>query len=123
MPNCSSNLNRVTINRRAVQSAIRCVQNYVRNLFFFQRDFFTDNGISMLLSAMNAASSVCEDSLFDLGNSVLPEGHEIVIRDLKKAHDFVVVRQKDARATSGRWFGVSSVESSIVGESPSHHVV
>ena len=49
--------------------------------------------------------------------SVLPDGHEAILVDLKKAYDVVVVRRKDARDTSERWFGVRSVESSEVGES------
>ena len=36
--------------------------------------------------------------------------------DLRKAYDVVVVRRKEARDTSERWFGVRSVESSEVGE-------
>ena len=36
--------------------------------------------------------------------------------DLKKAYDVVVVRRKEARDTSERWFGERSVESSEVGE-------
>ena len=37
--------------------------------------------------------------------------------DLMKAYDAVVVRRKEARDTSERWFGVRSIESSEVGES------
>ena len=36
--------------------------------------------------------------------------------DLRKAYDVVVVRQKEARVTSERWFGDRSVESYEVGE-------
>ena len=36
--------------------------------------------------------------------------------DLRKAYDAVVVRRKEARDNSERWFGVRSIESSEVGE-------
>ena len=47
---------------------------------------------------------------------MLPEGYDATVVDLRKAFDAVVVRRKDARDTSERWFGVRSVESSEVGE-------
>ena len=47
---------------------------------------------------------------------MLPEGYAVVVSDLKKAYDVVVVRRKDAPDTSERWFGVASVESSGVRE-------
>ena len=48
--------------------------------------------------------------------NVLPDGYEATLVDLKKAYDVVVVRWKEARDTSERWFGVRSVELSEVGE-------
>ena len=47
---------------------------------------------------------------------VLPEGFEATLVDLRKAYDAVVVRRKEARDTSERWFGVRSIESSEVGQ-------
>ena len=63
IPRFQINLDRVTIDRRAIDSAVCCVQSFVRDPLFTQRDFFTDNGISMLRSAVNVAGSVCEDSV------------------------------------------------------------
>ena len=75
---------------------------FVRDPLFIQRDFLTDNGISMLLSAVNVAGSVCEDSVYDPRTVILPEGYAAVVADLKKAYGVVVVRWKDARDTSER---------------------
>ena len=111
------NLDRVTISHRSIDSTICCVQSYVRNPVFIQRDLLTDKGISMLLSAVNIAGSVCDDSVYDQWNRILPEGYDAVVQDLKKAYDVFVVCQKDARDTSERWFGVAGVESSVVRES------
>ena len=117
------NLDRVTIDRRAIDSAVSCVQSFVRDLLFTQRDFFTDNGISMLLSAVNVAGSACEDSVYDPWAAICPEGYAAVVSDLRKAYDVVVVRRKEARDTSERWCGVASVASSAVGESSGHQAV
>ena len=77
----------------------------------------------MLLSAVNVADSVCEDSVFDPWTVISPEGYAAVVADLKRAYDVVVVRRKDARDTSERWFGVASVASSVVGEPSGQQVV
>ena len=71
----------------------------------------------MLLSAVNIAGSVCEDSISNPWNLILPERYGAVGYDIKKAYDVVMLRRKDARDTSERWFGVASVDSSVVGES------
>ena len=77
----------------------------------------------MLLSAVNVASSVCEDSVYDPWAVISPEGYAAVVSDLKRAYDVVLVRRNDARDTSERWFGVASVASSVFGESPGQHAV
>ena len=77
----------------------------------------------MLLSAVNVAGSVCENSVYDQWTVILPEGYATVVVDLKRAYDVVVVRLKDARDTSERRFGVASVESSAVGESSGQQAV
>ena len=117
------NLDRVTIDRRAIDSAVCFVQTFVRDPLFTQRDFFTDNGISMLLSAMNVAGSVCEESVYDPWAVICPEVYAAVVSDLQKAYDVVVVRRKEARDTSERWFVVASVASSAVEESSGQQAV
>ena len=71
----------------------------------------------MLLSAVNIAGSVCEDSVYGPWNGILPEGYDAVVWHSKKAYDVVVARRKDARDTSERCFGVVSVEFSVVRKS------
>ena len=73
----------------------------------------------MLLNAVNIAGSVCEDSIYNPWNIILPEGYRAVVDDVKKAYNVVVLRRKDARDTSERWFGVASV----VGESSGQQAV
>ena len=60
--------------------------------------------------------SVCDQSTSEPWANVLPEGNEAALKDLRKAYDVVNFRQKEARDTSERWFGVRNVESSEVGE-------
>ena len=102
IPGFRLNLDRVNIDRRSIDSVICCAQSVVRDPLFTQRDFFTDNGISMMLSAVNVAGSVCEDSVYDPWAVISPEGYAAVVADLERAYDVVVVRRKDARDTSER---------------------
>ena len=117
------NLDRVTIDRRSIDSAICCVQGFVRDPLFTQRNFFTDNGVLTLLSAVNLAGGDCEDCVYDPWTVILPEWYAAVVYDLKRAYDVVVFRRKDAADTSERWFGVASVESSVVAESSGQQAV
>ena len=63
-----------------------------------------------------AAGFILDKSTYEPWANVLPEGYEATVVDLKKAYDAIVVRRKNARDTSERWFGVRSVEAFVVGE-------
>ena len=104
------------LDRRVVEKSIACIQHFVRSPRFTQRDFFSDNGINLPVFALNVAGSIRDQSTSELWVSVLPEGYEAALVDLKKVYDAVVVRRKEARDTSERCFGVRRVESSEVGE-------
>ena len=116
LPAFAVSLDGLALNRRVVETSIACVQSFVRSPRFTQRDFFSDNGITLLVSAVNAAGSLRDISTCEPWANVLPEGCQANLFDLKKAYDAVVVRRKDARDTSRSYFGVRSVESSQVGE-------
>ena len=116
LPAFTVKLTGIGLSRRLVEKSIACVQDFVRSPRFTQRDFFSDNGVNLLVSAVNAAGSMRDQSSCEPWASVLPDGYEATLVDLRKAYDVMVVRRKEARDTSERWFGVHSVESSEVGE-------
>ena len=116
LPAFTVSLNGTALHRQVVEKSISCVQDFVRSPRFTQRDFFSDNGINLLVSAVNAAGSVRDQSTCEPWANVIPEGYEATLVELRKAYDAVVVRRKEARDTSERWFGVRSIESSEVGE-------
>ena len=116
LPAFTVNLNGIGLNHRLVEKSIACVQDFVRSPRFTQRDFFSDNGVNLLVSAVSAAGSMRDQSTCEPWASVLPDSYEAKLVDLRKAYDVVVVRRKEARDTSERCFGVRSVESSEVGE-------
>ena len=116
LPAFTVKLNGIALSRRLLEKSIACVQDFVRSPGFTQRDFFSDNGINLLVSAVNAAGSMPDQSTCEPWASVLPDSCVATLVDLRKKYDVVVVRRKDTRDTSERWFGVRSVESSEVGE-------
>ena len=106
LPAFTVSLNGIALNRRVVERSIACVQSFVRSPRFTQRDFFSYNGINLLVCAIDAAGSIRDQSNCEPWANVLREGYEATLVDLRKAYDAVVVRRKEARDTSKRWFGV-----------------
>ena len=102
LPAFTVSLNGIALNRRVVERSIACVQSFVRSTRFTQPDFFSDNGINLLVSAIDPASSIRDQSNCEPWVNVLPEGYEATLVDLRKAYDAVVVRRKEARDTSER---------------------
>ena len=99
-----------------METSIACVQSFERSTRFIQRDFSSDNGITLHVSAVNAAGAVRDIPTRELWANVLPEGYEPTFVVLKKVYVAVVVMRKTARDTSERWFGVRCAESSVIGE-------
>ena len=116
LPAFTVNLDGVALNRRVVEKSIACTQSFLRSPRFTQRDFFSDNGISLLVFVVKVAVSIRDQSTSEPWANVLPKGCEATLVDLRKAYDAVVVKRKDAEDTSRRRFGVRSVDSSDVEE-------
>ena len=58
---------------------------------FTQRDFFSDNEIGLLVSAISAAGTIREESSYEPWANVFPEAYEVSVLDLMRAYDAVVV--------------------------------
>ena len=63
------NLDRVMICEDEVQSAIPCVQDFVRSPHFTQRIFFSDSGIAMLAESAAISDRITHSAIFE------PWGH------------------------------------------------
>ena len=59
------------LNGRLVEAPTACVHSFVRSPRFTQRDFFSDNGISLLVSAVNVAGSFRDKSTHEPWTNVL----------------------------------------------------
>ena len=104
------------LNNQSTESSVACVQSFVELPRFTERDFFSDNGISLLTSAVIATATLREESSYEPWRNVLPAGYEATVNDLKNAYDAVVVRQSVALDASEIWRDLRSVKSSDIGE-------
>ena len=59
------NLDRVMICKDKVQSAILCVQDFVRSPHFTQRSFFSDSGIAMLTECAAISDRITHSAVFE----------------------------------------------------------
>ena len=101
LPAFTVSLNGIALNCLVVERSIACMQSFVRSPRFTQRDFFSDNGIKLLVSAIDAAGSIRDQSNSEPWANVLHEGYEATLVDLRKAYDAVVVRRKEAHQRDG----------------------
>ena len=76
LPAFTVSSNGVALNHRVVKASIACVQSFVRSPRFTQRYFFSDNGINVVLSVVNAAGSIRDQSTCKRWGNVLPECYD-----------------------------------------------
>ena len=94
----SVSLNGVAIDQKKVKRAVACVQDFVRNPLFTQRNFFSETGYSLLNTAIAAANAVRHSSEFDTWRAIAVEERS-VIADLKSCPEKVLLRKKTVKDT------------------------
>ena len=112
----------VAVIQEKVKVAVACVQDFLRQPLFTQRNFFSEIGISMLNTAVTAADVVRNSSKFDPWGAIDVEVGP-VIADLKSCRENLVTRRKAVKDTRERWFGAETVAPSAVGEAASRTTV
>ena len=75
LPAFTVSLNGIALSRRVVEKSTACIQDFVRSPRFTQRDFFSDNGSNLLVSAVNVAGSMRDQSTCEPWANVPPEGY------------------------------------------------
>ena len=108
-------LNGIAIDHEKVKGAVACVQDFVRQPLFTQRNFFSETGISMLNTAVTAAAAVRNSARFDTWGAIGAKAGP-VIADLKSCREKTVSRRRAVRDARERWFSAETVASSAFGE-------
>ena len=105
----------VALDHERVMGAVACVQNFVLQPLFTQRNFFSETEISMLKTGVTAADAVQHRSRFDPWGAVGVQAGPVT-SDLKWCREKIVSRMRAVEDTRERWFGAETVASSAVGE-------
>ena len=97
------------------EGAMACVQDFVRQPLFTQRNFLSETGIRMLNTAVTAAYAVQNSLKFDPWGA---PGVEVgpINAVPKLCREKIVSRRKAVKNKRERWFGVETVASSAVGD-------
>ena len=106
------NLDRVMICEDGVQSAILCVQDFVRSSHFTQRNFFSDSGIAMLAESAAISDRITHSAIFEPWGHVETTARSQKVVDvcgcLKEALD----RRRLVKDSQEQWYAVGGIRPS-----------
>ena len=115
-------LDRVAIREDIVRGVLLCVQDFVRDLVFTQRSFFSETGVEMLSEAAAISDSITSSSLYVPWSAVESEPSARLISDLKTCFEKALERRLVVKDTSEQWYRLGAVRPSS-GESSSQYGV
>ena len=106
------NLDRMMICEKEVQSAILCVQDFVRSLHFTQRDFFSDSGIAMLAESAAVSDRITHSSAFEPWSHVETTSHSQVVADVCWCLNEALDRRRVVKNSQEQWYAVGGIRPS-----------
>ena len=101
-------LDGVAMDHEKVKGAVVCVQDFVRYPLFTHRSFFSENGISMLNTAVTAADAVRNSDRFDPLGAIDVEAGPVLV-DLKSCREKILSQRKAVKDTRERWFSAETL--------------
>ena len=115
-------LDRVAIREDIVRGVLLCVQVFVRDPVFTQRNFFSETGVEMLSEAAAISDSITSSSPYVPWSAVESESSARIISDLKTCFEKALERRRLVKDTSEQWYRLGAVRPSS-GESSSQYGV
>ena len=115
-------LYRVAIREDIVRGVLLCVQDFVRDPVFTQRNFFSETGVEMLSEAAGISDSITSTSVYVPWSTVESKSSARIISDLKTSFEKAVQRRRVVKDTSEQWYRLGAVRPSS-GESSSQYGV
>ena len=95
-------LDRVANKKEEVRGVLLCVQDFVRNLHFTQRNFFSESSLTMLSESVAIVDSITSSPAYAPWTAVESSCASQVITDLCACWDWVVLRRRIAKNISER---------------------
>ena len=112
----------VTIREEVVRVVMLCVQHFVRDLVFTQRNFFSETGVTRLPEATALSDSITSSSLYAPWSKVGSKSTSQVIGDLNTYFENALDRRHVNKETSEQCYVFGPVQSSS-SELPSQYGV
>ena len=106
------NLDRVMIFEDEVQSAILCVQDFVRSPHFTQRSFFSDSGIAMLTESAAISDRITNSAVFEPWSHVETTSRSQVVADVYGCVSEVLDRRRMLKDSQEQWYAVGGIRPS-----------
>ena len=106
------NLDQVIICEDEVQSAILCVQDFVRSLHFTQRNFFSDSGIAMVAEFAALSDRITHSAVFEPWSHVETTSRSQVVTDVCGCVNQALDRRGVVKDSQEQWYAVSGIRPS-----------
>ena len=106
------NLDRVMICKDEVQSAIFCVQDFVRSPHFTQRSFFSDSGIAMLTESGAISDRITHSAAFKEWSPVETKSRYQVVADVCGCVSEALDRRRMLKDSQEQWYAVGGIRPS-----------
>ena len=106
------NLDGVMIGEDEVQSAILCVQDFVRSPHFTQRSFFSDSGIAMLTESASMSDQITHSAVFEPWSHVETTSRSQVVADVCGCVSAALDRRRLVKDTQEQWYAVGGIRAS-----------
>ena len=95
-----------------VHSAILCVQDFVRNPHFTQRNFFSDSGIAMLVESAAISDRITHNAVFELWSHVETTSRSQVVADVCGCVNEALDRRRMVKDSQEQWYAVGGIRPS-----------
>ena len=106
------NLDGVMICEDDVQSAILCVQDFVRSPHFTQRSFFSDSGIAMLTESAAICERITHSAFFEPWSNVESTSLSQVVADVCGCVIEALDRRRMVKDSQEQWCAVGGIRTS-----------
>ena len=106
------NLDRVMICKDDVQSAILCVQDFVRSPHFTQRSFFSDSGIAMFTESAALSDKITHSAVFKPWSHAETTSHSQVVADVCGCVSEALDRRRMLKDSQEQWYAVGGIRPS-----------
>ena len=106
------NSDRVIICGLEVRGALLCMQDFVRNPHFTERNFFSDSGVTMLAESATICGSNTDSAVFELRSHVETASRSQVVAEVCTCVNQAVDCRRAVKASQEQWYAVGGIRPS-----------